>query len=201
MRLKTLLQTVLYTAIGYLGMASTAQAETIQESLNKIKQATRSQRTGHSVYSGAPFDTVDVFEKGDLTINSGKEFTSFYERGSERSLYLFDIRNDGRPNIIVLTKGRVKSIEENRIELTGLAGTSSLEFEVSMNHMEQELSGRTHYNTREVYAPNYRDSSVAVYDFDKNESGRVRDARAIGTFEGLYKGVIVRAKKALGLFQ
>lgn len=185
--------------LGYLPFAQTAQAETSQESLMRVKQAVKAQRVGYSIYSGAPLDTVDVFKKGGLTITSGKDFTAFEDEGTKQSTFIYDIKNDGKPNVITFTDGKVDDAGRAFIELTGLSGArGGLETELSLSDMELRMKGKTPYTTRRVIVTNYRDSSTTAYDFGSGEMAKT-GAEGISLAERLYTGMIGKAKRLLGL--
>lgn len=199
MSYKTALKIGMLTALSYLAIGNQANAETMQESLTRVKQAVKAQRIGYSIYSGAPLDTVDVFQKGDFTIKSGKDFTAFQDEGNEKSIFIYDIKNDGRPNVITFTNGKVDDPGRAFIELTGLNGArGGLETELSLSDLELRMKGKTPYTTRRVIVTNYQDSTATAYDFGSGEMAET-DVEGITLAERLYTGMVGKAKRILGV--
>lgn len=155
---------VLISLIFVVFFSSKANSQNPSKDLKKIYQIVKKEHTSTYIRNGNLWDTCYVFEKGDDKIEISKNVLIMRQNKGAKNFYSYDLGNDGKVEVVVVTPGPLFPSEEFSLKLVGLGAYEALETQLYLSsRLDQDKSEA--YQNRCIFILPISE----VYDFQEKE--------------------------------
>lgn len=207
---RTSLKQEIIALVSLLSLAAgESEAQSLQQRLQAVREHVKLYPTDVRHRGRSPADailsrdTLFVYQERGMKIETCDRFTKFAVPSDTLSTFAYDGGSNGTLESVIIAKGRLSWHEEARVDAEGISGfgLSPDMFEgpgLLLRNAEQQMNGKTPYNTRVIIEINHHDSSATAYNFKLQQASSL-SKDWVAKMQQTYDAVLRRAEKMLGI--